>query len=320
MTADPTVAEFAPIWLRQKARRIDSSSVAKYELYFRRHILPFTALSERPMPTVRRPDVVALAEHLEDKDDGLAPGSIRGILKVLHGMFAAARRDGVVLTNPVDEIVSEYRGEEGEPFTRGDLLAFLATVRQHETPSLRRLFPFMLKTGVRIAESLALDRYDIDTQARVVSIAKQRKRGRIVPYTKTGKARLVDLTDDALELVREQIAENGDCRWIWMSSVRQAPWSVRHVQYIFEGLVRQAGLTKGIYTPHSLRHTYATLLVEAGVDLRYIKEQLGHSTIAITSDLYARRARSPRPAALGVLDVLIEHQCAPTELGPDARD
>lgn len=76
-----------------------------------------------------------------------------------------------------------------------------------------------------------------------------------------------------------------------------------------------AGLTQR-FTPHCLRHTYATMLLELTGDCTYVSRQLGHSSVAITVDLYGAGAQPRHPEAADRLDALL-HRRGPLRAGPE---
>lgn len=138
----------------------------------------------------------------------------------------------------------------------------------------RALAELLYGSGLRISEALALDAARVGDQPEVVRV-----------LGKGGKERLAPLTDIAQEALagwlkmRADLAAPGE-RALFVG-VRGARLNRREAQRIIESLCRLAGLPQAI-SPHGLRHSFATHLLEAGADLRSVQELMGHSKLSTT--------------------------------------
>lgn len=138
------------------------------------------------------------------------------------------------------------------------------------SPTYRMLFRTMVATGLRIQEACRLKTADLDASRGVMRV-----------LGKGGRERLVSLAPQLLQ----------DLRGYWREVRPVAPWlftgrcgnplDLDQARRVFRAAWRASGLP-GRATPHTLRHTYATLLLEAGADLRLIQALLGHATIHTT--------------------------------------
>lgn len=138
---------------------------------------------------------------------------------------------------------------------------FLRIVYKHPK---RYLFVFYLITGVRLSEALSVEVSDIDYSAGVIHI-----RG-----TKTiSSDRRIPITNDVAKLLRKINKKSG----------RLFPYSANAVKCAFKRLKTQYNLP---YTIHSLRHTYATRLIESGASMKYVQVVLGHSSYEVTANIY----------------------------------
>lgn len=153
----------------------------------------------------------------------------------------------------------------------------------------RTILTLIYSAGLRISEAVRLQRKDVDPARKVIHI-----RG-----AKGGKDRYTVLSDAAYTLLAAYIAEAQPYMYLFPGGTTYAkPISERAVQLVFERLKRQAGITKTA-TVHTLRHSFATHLLENGTDLRYIQELLGHNSPK-TTEIYThvsvkdiRRIKSP---------------------------
>ena len=123
------------------------------------------------------------------------------------------------------------------------------------------------------------------------------------------KDRYTLLSAVALEVVRAYRRAYRPREWLFPGAERGKPLCVRSAQHIFEQAVRRAGIEKEV-TFHSLRHAFATHLLEDGVDIRYIQELLGHSNVE-TTQRYTHVAQQ----ALGRLRSPLDNWMAGAESG-----
>lgn len=128
--------------------------------------------------------------------------------------------------------------------------------------------------GLRVSEVAEMKVENIDS-ARMVVVIRQGK-GR--------KDRITSLSDKMLNQLREYYSEYKPSIWLFEGPDKQKHINVRTVQAVFNKAVEMAGIKKSL-SFHSLRHSYATHMLEAGVDLRYIQELLGHKS-SKTTEIY----------------------------------
>ena len=132
--------------------------------------------------------------------------------------------------------------------------------------------------GLRVSEIRALDRDDVDLEDLTVRVREG----------KGGKDREVPLHETAGQLVRAYLAERDQHHDAGHPALfisrRGKRISVRAIQRMLVRVARAAAISKRI-SPHKLRHTFATLLLESGADLRTVQELLGHASIA-TTEIY----------------------------------
>ena len=125
--------------------------------------------------------------------------------------------------------------------------------------------------GLRVSEVVNIKVADINSDRMQIFIAR----------AKGKKDRLVPLSKIALELLREYYKIYQPKTWLFEGQLKHQPYSVRSAQEIFTDYFKKIGLPKYI-TFHSLRHSYATHLLEGGTDIKYIQELLGHNDIKTT--------------------------------------
>jgi len=124
--------------------------------------------------------------------------------------------------------------------------------------------------GLRLGEVTNLKVTDIDPGRMMIKIRQGKGK----------KDRYTLLSDKALELLRQYLQEYTPSDWLFQGK-EGGKYSDRSVQEIFHKAVRKAGIKK-LVTVHTLRHSFATHLLEQGTDIRYIQELLGHGNIKTT--------------------------------------
>lgn len=156
-----------------------------------------------------------------------------------------------------------------------------------------RLMAFLLSSsGIRVGEMVRLRVADLDPERRLIHV----RRG------KGGKDRFTLYSDAAVQAVERYLAfaEPGD--WLFTGAREGRPISARSVQKVVAAAGRRAGIRRRV-TPHTLRHSFATHLLEQGVDVRYIQELLGHASPA-TTQIYAHVTRRDLVRIRSPLDML----------------
>ena len=156
----------------------------------------------------------------------------------------------------------------------------------------RALLTTLYATGLRVSELVAIKVADIDSQRMVLHVR----------LGKGKKDRFVPLSPILLQLLREYWSAFRPGHWLFAGSRSRSQLSCRSLNYLCQRVRRQIGLTKPL-SPHVLRHTYATHLLEAGTDLRTIQLLLGHRNLKTTA-IYTHVSPARLESAPSLLDLL----------------
>jgi integrase/recombinase XerD len=156
----------------------------------------------------------------------------------------------------------------------------------------KMILSLIYSAGLRVSEAVNLRVKDIDSQRMMLTVRAG----------KGNKDRQTMLSKRALEMLREYYKSYHPCDWLF-EGVYGERYSVRSVQIIFHRARRRAGITKDA-TVHTLRHSFATHLLENGTDLRYIQELLGHRN-SKTTEIYTHVSRLQISKITSPLDRLI---------------
>ncbi|MFZ0574582.1 MAG: site-specific integrase [Candidatus Cybelea sp.] len=170
-----------------------------------------------------------------------------------------------------------------------------------------------LACGARRGELLGAKWDDVDFARGTLSIRRsleQTKAGVAEKTPKSGKSRLVHLPETALETLRRHRVSQGRLGpgYIFPGDDAGNPWTPQKVSDGFRALAKRAKISGASF--HSLRHTCASMLLARGVHPKVVQEMLGHSTIAITMDLYSHATPSLQAEAATKLDAALQSALA----------
>jgi integrase/recombinase XerD len=263
-----------------------------------RYLRVFAAHTGRDPATLEEPDARAYLLYLKEKKR-FAPGSMRIAAAALrlfyNGMLQRTWR-------LFDLVRSPDRQKLPMVLTREQVAKLLGTLTQ---PRFRTLLTLIYACGLRVGEAVRLEVRDIQTAQRRIHIREG----------KGGKDRFVPLPDLLLKLLRAFWATHRHERLLFPGVSNawrergtagprrtEAPMSESSVQHTMRLAVAQAGLPKGV-TPHTLRHSYATHLLEEGVSLRQIASYLGHASLD-TTVIYTHLTAVSEDRALAAIEGL----------------
>jgi integrase/recombinase XerC len=206
---------------------------------------------------------------------GLKKTSAARKLASIRTFFRYLCREGVLDRNPARALVSP-RVERRIP----GHLEELEVERLLDVPGdgdsalrARAVLELLYATGIRCAELVGLDTAEVDVGSRMVRVLGKGRKERIVPFGRRAAAAL-----QAYLPARARARPRSDALFL---NARGGRLTDRSVRQILTSRVRQVALAQRI-SPHTLRHSFATHLLERGADLRAIQELLGHASLSTT--------------------------------------
>ncbi|MFI0799577.1 integrase/recombinase XerD [Amycolatopsis lurida] len=210
----------------------------------------------------------------------LAASSAARALVAVRGLHKFAHADGITENDPAREVrppAAAKRLPKALPVD--DVLKLLETPPPEGERPLRdrALLELLYSTGARISEAVGLDVDDIDDAERTVLLDG-----------KGGKQRIVPIGRPALEAVhaylvraRPALATHGRGTPAMFLNARGSRLSRQSAWQVLKDTAESAGITAGV-SPHTLRHSFATHLLEGGADVRVVQELLGHASVTTT--------------------------------------
>lgn len=298
-------SDLGDAWLAHKQRlaaadKLAHGTVAGYESALRLHLGPFFDNRCRAAADIVATDVVDWVE--QQLESGAGPGSIRARWAALTGVLSYGVRRGVLPANVCDVLERHERPSAGPPkhrFLTDDEMraAINATEGRWQL-----LIATMLFAGLRIGEALGLTWADVDFGAREIHVRHQLDRGPN-PQRRELKSdageRDVAMMDALARLFRDhRLAarpENVGPGKPVFATVSGRHVTHRNASRAATTIFTRAGL-EGV-TPHSLRHTFASILIFQGRDAAFVADQLGHADPSITLRVYTKLFRAAKQRA-----------------------
>lgn len=297
-TLKESVEDYSKRWLTQVRPTVRKNTHATYQEQLERWVYPY--IGEMSIGAVTGETLNHLYGQLlaegGARGEGLSAKSVRHVHVLLKSMFRDAVRWGHLGRNPGDAAnPPRLETKEKEAWTADDLKTFLAASR--DDALMHALYTTVAMTGMRRSEALGLRWSDVDYAGMRINIQQARVPVSGVGETKSKHSRRsipVDQTTvEAIQALERHVrAERAAVDPTWhlhrselvFATPDGTPLSPEAVSKRFLHLVRKLGLPEiGL---HGLRHTHATLLIEAGVPMKIVSERLGHANISITMDLY----------------------------------
>lgn len=298
-----TVGAFLQRWLQAIDGTVRESTHYRYRVNVEKHLVP--TIGRYKLVDLRPEHLVAL--YAAKRKEGLAPRTVKYLHTTMRKALAVAVKWGAVRRN-VAAVVDPPRVPRVEiapptPVQVAHLLESAETYGDRFAP----LWTVAVYSGCREGELLGLKWEDVDLATGTINIRRTLvgARGGIPEFAepKTARSRrTVRLPADAVGALkvqkdrqswhRQKLGSNyADCGLVFASQVGTPllPWNVVRA---FKVALARAGLPRTIRV-HDLRHAHATVMRKAGVDLKTVSERLGHSTIAITADLYTHAVDGP---------------------------
>jgi tyrosine recombinase XerC len=208
----------------------------------------------------------------------LSRSSMARHLSALRTFFKWLVREGVVEANPARSVTTPKR-EKHLPavMQTSDVALLLEQPDTSTTLGIRdaAFMELMYASGLRISELVGIDLDDFELRSRLVKVHGKGSKERIVPFGSKAEAAV-----RAYLAVRGELTDDPEEQALFVN-YRGARITTRSVRRLFDGYLRKAALRAGI-SPHTMRHSFATHLLNAGADLRAIQELLGHASLSTT--------------------------------------
>ena len=306
-TDEYTVAEWLRLWYDLYAvRNVRPTTVAAERRSIELHVIPrigdikLNRLTSREIQKLYK-DLLEngrLREVQKEKNPGLSNSTVRGIHMMLHNALDRAVKERLILRNPTEDcIIPKLEKKEMKILHPEDIKAYLTAA---ERRGVLPMFYLELVSGVRKGELVALLWDDLDMERRTISVSKQalsRPGGEIVvnrPKTENS-IRAVSIPQEAVDLLVEEHKKHPDNPYMFPSPKTGGMYYPDSVVNLHKKLLQDAGLEHIRF--HDLRHTFATMALQNGVDVKTVSSMLGHYDAGFTLRTYTHATRQMQEQA-----------------------
>lgn len=317
-----TLGQWLDIWHTEYLSGVKHTTISQYGTQIKLHLKPALGavkLSKLTAPMIQQMYNQKQRQRMADPKDGLSAKSIRNLHGVLHKALDQALKLGYIPSNPCDtcELVRVEK-KEIKPLTSQEISLLLHASKGHK---YEKLYTVMLFSGIRFGEALGLRWSCVDFERGKITINKQlqkerKKGGKYSLYeTKTSNTRTLTIAPQLVYVFRAIKKEQAQHQLMfgtqWLNSMdlvfthengkhlcQSTVWSC------FKRLAKKLGFPDARI--HDLRHTYATVSLECGDDLKMVSKNLGHSTIGTTANIYAHITEKMREQSASRMEAFIQ--------------
>ena len=310
-----TVGEWMEVWFEDYAKiKVRPSSHQTYRGYIDNHIK--TNIGDIPLEKLTSLDLQKLykklltkgrVDRLEAKGQpkGLSAKTVRNIHQILSSALKLAQEQRIILTNPAEGCaLPKVEHREMKTLPVDQLQSFLREARES---GVFELYYLELATGLRRGELLGLKWEDIDLERGDLRVRRQISRinGEITeaPLKTKNAYRTLPLAEDTVSVLKEQRRKVGSSPWVFPSPTG-GPISPDSMLHMLHRVLKRAGLPKVRF--HDLRHTFATLALQNGVDVKTLSSTLGHYSAGFTLSTYTHATPDMMREAADTMGDVIE--------------
>jgi integrase len=306
--SDYTVAEWIKFWLENyKSNTLKSKTYDNYEYALNCHIK--NNIGDIKLNKIRPDTVQQLYNQMHRR--GFSTSTIRITHVTLSQAFEQAIKNELIYNNPCNATIrpkSEKKKATALSVQQQEI--FLSTCKDS---TFHKFFIFLLYTGLRMGEGQSLIWDDIDFEKNTISVNKTAsvvinrdedaltKHKTIISSAKTQRSvRTVPMNKRVMTILLEMKRKANDSPFVF-SSKTGTMLGARNISRALSNLLNACGLPKEI-SVHTLRHTFATRLLEKGVNPKVASDLLGHASVQITLDVYSHVMPNVKFDAVNLLD------------------
>ncbi len=252
---------------------------------YRRDLLEFTGQVHKNGDVVKvsGPDIRNFVIGLHGKN---GPSTVARKLSALRSFFRFLQRQSIISTNPIDGITGPKIGRTIPNFLTVDQVFLLLEAPADSDRFMRRdkaILELLYSTGIRVAELVSADLDDLDLSGEMLRVRGKGNKERLVPVGRPAVEAITAYQQGeraALILKNIGSGKKVDDRALFLNN-RGGRLTTRSVERFVDKYGRRAQIQVPV-TPHALRHSFATHLLEMGADLRSVQELLGHASLSTT--------------------------------------
>ena len=228
--------------------------------------------------TIKEVNTIILREYIAEIYDSLSRASIARSISALRSFFKFLEKRGLVEVNPATEISMPKLEKKIPPHLQVDEMFRMLDAPNENLLGLRdrAIMELLYSSGLRVSELQGLNINDIDFDGKLVKVLGKRRKERLVPVGTVALSAIRDYR----KMLRDNMLNSASDKPLFLNA-RGARLSVRSIARLVKhhAIVSGAGYE---ISPHALRHSFATHMLDGGADLRSLQELLGHESLSTT--------------------------------------
>ena len=312
-----TVGQWLDVWFEYYAKvKVRPSSHKTYQGYIKNHIKP--RIGNIPLTKLATLDLQVMYQELltkgrvdriesQHQPKGLSAKTVRNLNQIISSAMKLAIQQKLISSNSADGCaLPKIEHKEMKTLSSDQLAAFLNEAKRSGT---FELYYIDLATGLRRGELLGLKWQDIDLDNGVIHVRRQvgRINGKVqeAPLKTKNAYRNISIGADAVSILREKKKQDGGRSAYVFPSPTGGPMSPDSVLHMLHRVLERAGLPELRF--HDLRHTFATLALQNGVDIKTVSGMLGHFSAGFTLDTYAHVTMAAQKQAANTMGNVLSH-------------
>ena len=306
-----TVGAWMDEWFENYAKvKVRPSSHQTYRGYIDNHIKP--NIGKIPLEKLTSLELQKLYKKLLEKGrvdrieskhqaKGLSPKTVRNIHQIIASAMKLAKEQKIIASDPTESCtLPKLEHREMKTLSVEQLASFL---REAKESGVFEMYYVEMATGLRRGELLGLKWEDIDLEQGDLRVKRQiaRINGEVIeaPLKTKNAYRTLPLAEDTIVVLKQQRKKVGSSPWVFPSPTG-GPISPDSVLHMLHRVLKRAGLPRIRF--HDLRHTFATLALQNGVDVKTVSGMLGHYSAGFTLDTYTHVTTSAQRQAAEAME------------------
>ena len=302
-----TVGEWLRLWYELYAKpNIRPTTADSYRLGIEKHVIP--RIGDIKLNKLTSRDIQKMYKDLQEngrlrksqksKKPGLSNSTVRGIHMMLHNALDRAVKERLILRNPTEDcIIPKIQKQEVKILHPEGMKAYLEAANKR---GVLPMFYLELVTGLRKGELTALLWSDLDEKRCTISVSKQavgdRNRNVTISRPKTeNSVRKISIPQSAVDLLIAEHRKHPDNPWLFPSPKTGEMYHPDSIIKLHEKILCDIGLEHIRF--HDLRHTFATMALQNGVDVKTVSSMLGHYDAGFTLRTYTHATRQMQDQA-----------------------
>ena len=287
-----TLDDFSKEYFELQTTQIRSHTLYKNILNYNKHISPY--FGYKLMNTLAPMEFEKWQNQLLAK---YKSSSVQRYRSILYSILQKAYINDLISKNPLEKVTApkmqqkaqEEEESQEDPFNQDEINIIMS----HATGYMANFIQFMLSTGMRPGEILALKWQDIDFERKLISVSKTRlrspkKNGTVIdgPVKTNAGRRLIDLFPSAINALNGQKKLTSSHEYIFLNSSQKPFYNHDIIGVNFKKILQRSCVKERVL--YNLRHTFASQLISNGADIVYVSKTLGHKDVSITLKIYTK--------------------------------